>query len=53
MKRSKSSVGYEHPAAKPANHCSVCVHYVKGGSCELVAGKIRPEDWCRLFKRKG
>jgi hypothetical protein len=49
-KLSKASVEYEHPAAKPAQHCGVCRHY-RGGSCEIVAGRIRPEDWCKRFKR--
>ena len=51
-KRSKSSVAYENPAKNPAKHCSICTHYQRGGSCELVAGQIAPGAWCRLYRAK-
>ena len=50
MKLSKESVGYEHPAAK-SNHCVICRHFEPKDSCEIVAGKIRPEDWCERFSK--
>lgn len=52
MKLSKHEVGYEHPAAKPQNHCGVCRHFEPPDQCEIVAGRIRPEDWCRRFERE-
>lgn len=51
MKASKDSVGYENPAKKD-HHCSACTHYIRGGTCERVAGSIAPGAWCRLFRRK-
>ena len=38
-------------------HCGVCKHYreqdtSEKGSCELVAGPIDEDAWCKLFKPK-
>ena len=46
----KREVGYEHPAKGP-DHCSTCEHY-RNGSCVIVAGVIRPEDWCEKYEAK-
>ena len=46
-KVSKVSVGYEHPAAK-VNHCGD--HWQPPHSCEVVSGRIQPEDWCKRFR---
>lgn len=52
--RSKASVGYK----LGGDHCDVCKHFVEGesddapGSCELVAGEIGEDMWCKLFRRK-
>lgn len=46
---SKSSVGYESPAKGP-HHCSECEHFRGPSRCEIVAGAIKPGDWCRRFK---
>lgn len=48
-KRSKESVDYGK--GHKDSHCSICRHYTSG-SCELVAGKIDPSYWCKLFKKK-
>lgn len=53
LKHAKSEVSFEHPA-KGENHCGDCVHY-RGGvaqKCSIVAGRIEPGDWCKLFERK-
>lgn len=34
-------------------HCSICQHFREPAACELVIGRIRPQDWCKLFQRKG
>lgn len=47
-KLAKSSVGYEAPA-KGSDHCSECRHFDGHSSCAIVAGTIRPQDWCRRF----
>ena len=45
---SKSEVQYEHPAKGP-HHCSQCRHFKSPHSCEIVEGRIAPEDWCKKF----
>ena len=46
---SKSSVGYESPAKGP-HHCSECEHFRGPSRCEIVAGTIKPGDWCERWK---
>ena len=55
-KQSKSAVGYK----EGGDHCGVCRHFRAGktegqtggqGSCELVAGVIGEDMWCKLFAR--
>lgn len=31
--------------------CYLCEHFEPPDACELVEGRIRPEDWCKLFER--
>jgi hypothetical protein len=40
---------------KPSNglKCSACTHFRAPASCQLVAGKISPDGWCKLFAAKG
>jgi hypothetical protein len=49
-KVSKKDAGY----APGLPHCGVCKHYSEGagerGSCELVAGSIADDMWCKLFE---
>jgi hypothetical protein len=53
-KKLKSAVGYK----LGGDHCGVCRHFIEAkddgetGSCELVAGEIGEDMWCRLFKRE-
>ena len=47
----KSEVQFEHPAKGP-HHCSQCVHYYGHGMCEIVKGKVEPQDWCKKFESK-
>jgi hypothetical protein len=37
-----------HP--KGPQRCGVCVHFRPPGNCEIVAGQISPEGWCRYFR---
>ena len=55
QKLSKASVGYS--AGKPNAHCGPggrfgpkgrCQHY-RAGTCEIVAGIISPDMWCRRW----
>ena len=52
-KVSKKDAGY----GPGLPHCGSCVHYSENektekGSCELVAGTIDEDMWCKLFKAK-
>ena len=51
-KVSKASVGFEAPAKGP-HHCSQCVHWEPPDACEIVAGMVDGDDWCRRFRAKG
>lgn len=33
-----------------AQRCGVCAHFRPPGSCEIVAGPISPDGWCRYFR---
>lgn len=49
VKKDKSEVSFEHPAKGP-HHCHDCIHWIPPEACQLVAGTIKPGDWCKLFK---
>jgi hypothetical protein len=52
MKYTKEQVKFQHPA-KGKNQCGQCRHFLKNEEkCEIVNGKIQPEDWCNKFRRK-
>jgi hypothetical protein len=51
MKYTKAQVKFESPA-RGKDRCGACIHYIRGGSCDIVAGKIKPGDWCNKFRRK-
>ena len=36
-----------HPHGR--QRCGVCKHFRPPSSCEIVAGKIVPNGWCRFF----
>lgn len=52
-KRAKSSVDY----SLGGDHCGACTHFTEGagekGTCDVVAGVIDEDYWCRLFNRRG
>jgi hypothetical protein len=50
-KVSKASVGYEHPAVKPPQHCGTCEHWQPPNSCKVVSGRIQPQDWCKRYRK--
>lgn len=49
-KVSKPSVNYSKSTMR-RDRCGECAHFQPPKSCELVAGMIRPDYWCKLFKR--
>jgi len=48
-KRSKASVNYSK--GMPESHCGICRYFQPPNACQLVAGHIVPDYWCRLFKK--
>lgn len=50
-KVSKESVSYTD-SGSPTEHCSLCTHYLNPTTCSRVVGRIRPEGWCELFKKR-
>ena len=54
QKFTHAEVGYEHPSTHSGAHnCSHCIHYIVATPprCEGVKSPIRPEDWCRRWRR--
>ena len=50
-KLTKKAVHFEHPA-KGKERCRECMHfYTRTETCSVVAGEIRPQDWCDHFER--
>lgn len=48
----KSDVQFEHPAKGP-HHCGECRHFLRAErACEIVKGRITPQDWCDRFSQK-
>lgn len=48
LKVSKSSVAYQDQP-DGGRRCALCAHFVQPGSCQIVAGPISPQGYCRLF----
>lgn len=51
VKLSKSEVGFEHPA-QGKQACAGCSHFEAPLHCQIVAGRIMPDDWCKEWKAK-
>lgn len=49
-KKSKDEVDYR--PGEPGERCGVCEHFKAPARCELVAGRIDRNMWCKLFERK-
>lgn len=49
-KISKQRAGYS--GGKMNAHCGICAHFRAPESCEIVAGRINPQAWCRYFEKK-
>jgi hypothetical protein len=47
----KQQVDFEHPA-KGMHHCGECKHFIRGNACWIVAGVIKPQDWCSKWEKK-
>lgn len=49
-KASKQDAQYSKGMNKA--HCGICAHFLPPSACEVVAGSIAPDMWCRYFERK-
>lgn len=48
MKVTKQSVQYS--VGMKTSHCGICKYYT-GNRCTRVEGSIKPNMWCKLFKK--
>ena len=45
---SQAAAGYQdHPS--DGKSCARCSHFAAPDKCQLIAGQISPQGWCRLF----
>lgn len=49
-KISKQKADYK--VGLPQAHCGICAHFHSPSACEIVAGRIDPQKWCKYFERK-
>ncbi len=47
-KTSQQVAGYQNTPSG-GNRCGNCVQFQPPAACRLVAGRINPQGWCRLF----
>ena len=48
IKISQAAAGYQdHPNGE--RRCANCAHFQQPDKCQLIAGSIAPQGWCRLF----
>lgn len=47
-KKPKDKVDYSK--GMPKSHCGICKYY-HDHKCDLVAGRIEPHMWCKLFAK--
>lgn len=33
-------------------HCAICKHFKAPDACEVVAGRINPQAWCKFYEYK-
>jgi hypothetical protein len=52
MKESKATSGYKSQSLG-AKHCGVCKHFITGGNCRIVEGKIDPAGVCKYYAARG
>ena len=51
-KATQAQAGYQN-SPKGGQHCELCRYFQKPSSCQLVAGTISPNGWCKFFNAKG
>jgi len=40
----------KYSTGTPAEHCAICEYFEKPNRCDIVAGEISPQGWCRHFE---
>ena len=50
-KVSQKTVQYQ-PTPKGGQACAGCNSFIAPNQCKLIAGKISPSGWCRLWTKK-
>jgi hypothetical protein len=48
VKASQQVAGYQNTASG-GNRCGNCAQFQPPATCRVVAGRISPQGWCRLF----
>ncbi len=48
-KATKQQASYQY-SPKNNHRCSSCRFFIKPNSCQLVAGTISPNGWCKFFQ---
>lgn len=48
VKTSQQAAGYQNTPSG-GNRCGNCVKFQPPAACRIVAGRISPQGWCRLF----
>ena len=41
----------DHGPGMRSARCGICAHFMKPNRCERVKGNIKPEMWCKYFKK--
>jgi len=52
IKHSKDSPEVQYGHGMPSAHCGICSHFRAPHSCEVVAGEVSSQGWCKLFKHR-
>ena len=47
---SKTQANYQD-TPNDGRRCAGCTHFLKPNGCEIVAGEISPDGWCRFHKQ--
>lgn len=51
-KSPQQAAGYQ-TTPNGSQRCGTCAHFQPPAACKVVAGKISPQGWCRIYFAKG
>jgi hypothetical protein len=43
-------VAHYQSSPNQGRRCADCIHFLEPNACEIVAGEISPDGWCRFYK---